>query len=195
MILWIKQACDLRHSIVFWDIAGVKGSVSSGSVAIPEWNSEPVQKEGEVKNGETPWWVYASIASFVALIIVVYKYRASISEYLMSVWMGIMNSLETLWTYTNYLSGSLSLFIRDVLLPTVMDVLNSRAAEIAYERWGKLLCLLNPGLDEMVAEETLSSMFPEYIGYIHAVFRGVSIADFILDPNPLKKWNEIIHEF
>jgi hypothetical protein len=149
---------------VFWDIAGVKGSVSSGSVAVPEWNPEPVQKEDEMKNGETPWWVYALVLS-VAVTGAASMYFGE-NEYLQTVQNAMGNSLGAIRTAANWFYGNmgLSAFVEDFLWPFMFKIIfePSSAQGFTFTIISYLLTLNAPSLEGLIG--TWIGMFAIYAG-------------------------------
>jgi len=91
------------------DIVGVREAVSSGepkkpvpSFVLPLENSENRDKDGEI-----PLWVYVmAILGFIGAFLA-YRYSSALSEYLMTVWTGILNALSALWFYLTYYGYSL----------------------------------------------------------------------------------------
>jgi uncharacterized repeat protein (TIGR01451 family) len=71
------------------DIAGVRGSVSSGNIDgnIPSWNPTS-SAEPEKKDEGIPIWVYLMAILGLITAGLAYKFRSTLSEYLMTLWGG-----------------------------------------------------------------------------------------------------------
>ena len=90
------------------DIRGVRAAVSTGNIEenIPEWNLS-LNTDPEKKDEGIPIWVYVMIVFGLIAAVLAYKFRSTLSEYLMAVWNGILNALNTLWVYLSYLGANL----------------------------------------------------------------------------------------
>jgi len=100
------------------DIAGVREAVSSGepkkpvpSFVMPSENSENRDKDSGI-----PLWVFVmAILGFIGAFLV-YRFSSAISEYLTTLWTGILNALSVFWLYLSYLGYSFKKFLEDAIL-------------------------------------------------------------------------------
>jgi hypothetical protein len=168
------------------DIAGVRGSVSSGNILIPKWDLDPVQQNEEVKKGEIPWWI--NVLIFSAAVIGAASMYSGKNEYMQTVQGAMENSLGAIRTAARWFYGAFkeSAFVSDVLWPFVRGmILEPGSAQGAgFTIFSYLLTLSAPDFLGIIGVGlTMLSIYigPTTVGLVLAVAATILTIKGIID--------------